>query len=350
LENAAVWNNLVGATFNIENDAPISTNFGGNTTLFNNFGTLVKRASNTSTIGTGFFNAGTIDVETGTLSLSGYFANYSRADKALVGGTYLVKGILRFSGANIMVNQADITLDGATSRILGDNSADALASFSRNDQQGAFTLQNNRSLSTSANFSNAGTFNLDSGSFFSAATYTQTDGVTNLSSSTLSTRNSAVMIQAGVLSGAGIINGAVTNAAELDPGGAGTTGILIINGDYTQTNTGILNIDLAGLSPGTEYDQLQVTGMATLDGTLNVHVLDGFFVHENDSFRVLTFASHMGNFATTTGLDLGGGLVLDPTFDASGLTLNARQLPVDSHTPGESDAEFFSQWEGALGA
>ena len=47
-------------------------------------------------------------------------------------------------------------------------------------------------------------------------------------------------------------------------------GTLTINGDYTQGPGGTLQEEIAGTTPGTQFDQLVVTGDVTLDGTLAI--------------------------------------------------------------------------------
>jgi hypothetical protein len=90
---------------------------------------------------------------------------------------------------------------------------------------------------------------------------------------------------------------------------------LTVAGDYTQTHSGVLR--LTGLYPG-ESALLQVSGAATLDGTLDVTIatIDG-----GDRFRVLTFGSRSGAFTTLTYPEFGPGMVLDPQYDDTGLTL-----------------------------
>ena len=48
-------------------------------------------------------------------------------------------------------------------------------------------------------------------------------------------------------------------------------------GNFTQSVTGALNIELAGGTPGTGFDQVNVSGVSKLDGTLNVMQLGGYF-------------------------------------------------------------------------
>jgi autotransporter-associated beta strand protein len=68
-----------------------------------------------------------------------------------------------------------------------------------------------------------------------------------------------------------------------------------------------------------------VAGSLNLDGNLNVELLDGFRPAHNDKFTILTFASCSGEFAATSGLDLGGRLQLVPQYTASSLVLSAAQ-------------------------
>ena len=67
-----------------------------------------------------------------------------------------------------------------------------------------------------------------------------------------------------MLKGTGTIQANLTNSGELAPGNS--PGIIHIDGDYTQTATGTLEIEVGGLTPGTEHDKVIVTGTATLDG------------------------------------------------------------------------------------
>jgi autotransporter-associated beta strand protein len=89
----------------------------------------------------------------------------------------------------------------------------------------------------------------------------------------------------GTLSGSHFVNGNLTSSGHVAPGFS--PGITTVNGNYTQTNIGVLDIEVAGTVPGTQHDQLVVTGTASLDGVLRivseapnapgttVHVLDG---------------------------------------------------------------------------
>jgi hypothetical protein len=330
LANGSVLTNLAGATFHIGGNASITGSL-LNPGIFDNAGTLraTPSSANTTSIGVPFSNSGTVDVQSGTLSLTGAFANYSNSSHTLTGGTYLVRGTLKISDAAVTTNAATVVLDGPGSRIVDQSNRDALAVFTTNTDAGSFTIQNNRNFTLAGNFANAGAVTVGPGSTFSVTTpdgtYTQTGGTTLLSGGTL-TAAGGVFIHAGSLAGTGTINGTVTNDGVVSPGGDGAAGVLTINGDYTQTATGVLTIDLGGTADG-QYGRLAVTGIATLDGTLQVNLVGGFSPGAGDRFQVLTFGGRNGDFAAYALPDLGSSLYLDPAYDDTSLTLVTRTAP-----------------------
>jgi hypothetical protein len=322
--NGAVWNNLPGSTLVITSNTTFSTGFGGDPARLVNAGTIIKTASsNTTTFDIALINTGTIDVESGTVQLTGAFPNY--ASGALTQGTYVVKGTFKFADAAINDNEATLVLDGPGAQVMNQSSANALAGLRTNGVLGSFTIQNGRNFSAASTFTNLGVLTIGSNSRFTVTgSYTQGTGATDLATGVL-VATQGVNIQDGLLGGSGTIEASVTNSGIVSPGGDGSAGILTITGDYTQTALGVLNIDIGGLAAGLEYDQLQVNGAVALDGTLNVNLINGFSPQPGDSFRFLTFSSQSGDFAIENGLDLGGGLVLSPSYGATGLTLTAQQ-------------------------
>ena len=120
----------------------------------------------------------------------------------------------------------------------------------------------------------------------------------------------------GLIAGSGTIAAGVTSDATVGPGSADgtTTGILTIQGNYTQTTNGTLLIELCGTTVGTQYDQLALTGNANagLAGTLmvtNANPTNPCYNPQlNDTFRVMTFGSQTGDFATYSLPPLNPGL------------------------------------------
>ncbi len=129
----------------------------------------------------------------------------------------------------------------------------------------------------------------------------------------------SVNLQGGTLTGSGTVNGDVVNAATLSPGTP--TGTLTINGAYTQTSAGTLNIDLSGTTPGSQFDQINVAGAAALGGTLNVTPLNGYLPNNGDTFQILTFAARSGRFDTVNGLNIGKSANLRANYSAGDVTL-----------------------------
>src|SRR6185369_15584262 len=79
-------------------------------------------------------------------------------------------------------------------------------------------------------------------------------------------------------------------------------GELDISGNYQQTASGALNIELGGYAPGTNFDLVTVTaggagGVATLGGTLNVTFTNGFSPTNGATFTFLTANSRVGAFS-----------------------------------------------------
>src|SRR5439155_21870933 len=91
--------------------------------------------------------------------------------------------------------------------------------------------------------------------------------------------------------------------------------------NYTQTAAGALGIKLAGTTPGTGFDQMNVSGTAAVDGTLNVNVAGGFAFDSGTTFPVLTFGSRSGQFAATAGLNAGNGQSLRVVYGPTDVTL-----------------------------
>lgn len=106
--------------------------------------------------------------------------------------------------------------------------------------------------------------------------------------STIAVSGTLGVTGAGVLGGNGQITGNVDNAGTVGPGNS--PGILTIDGNYEQDAAGTLAIELNGTTPGTEHDQLVITGNATLDGTLDVSLLFGFDLEEAMEFEIMDIA------------------------------------------------------------
>jgi hypothetical protein len=70
-----------------------------------------------------------------------------------------------------------------------------------------------------------------------------------------------------------------------------------------------LRIELSGLQPGTEHDQLNIAGKASLDGALEVTLIGGFNPSAGNTFDILNWGSLNGSFDTINLPALSPGLM-----------------------------------------
>ncbi|QQS35946.1 MAG: T9SS type A sorting domain-containing protein [Ignavibacteriales bacterium] len=59
-------------------------------------------------------------------------------------------------------------------------------------------------------------------------------------------------------------------------------------GNYLPTVNSVLEIELGGLNPGSEHDQLNINGSAVLNGDLKIDLVNGFIPDAGDMFTIIT--------------------------------------------------------------
>ncbi len=143
-------------------------------------------------------------------------------------------------------------------------------------------------------------------------------------------------IEGGTLSGNKIVSGDITNSGIITPGTS--PGSLSIWGSYVQTSIGGLSIEIGGLTTGTGHDQFAVTGGATLDGEITISLINGFMPNIGDTFKIMTFASHGGQFSSISGLDIGDGRRFQVIYNPTDVTLTvvdttSTATPTSTNTP-----------------
>jgi len=90
------------------------------------------------------------------------------------------------------------------------------------------------------------------------------------------------------------MNGNVNNNGLVGPGAS--PGRININGNYTQGATGKLKMELgAGTTPGTNFDYLDVSGLASLSGILEIAFLAGFTPTDGQRFDIMEWGSYDGS-------------------------------------------------------
>jgi len=173
---------------------------------------------------------------------------------------------------------------------------------------------------------NAGTMEAMSGKLRFTADYHQSGGVTRLSGGSIYGHPSRLFeIEGGSVTGSGDIEAPVTNGGTFAPGES--AGKLTITGDYTQTSDGALQIEIGGATPETEHDQLQISGTATLAGTLTLSLINDFNPDIDATFEILTSDSRVNEFDTLQGLSISPGKAFSVEYSATGITLKVISVP-----------------------
>ncbi len=264
----------------------------------------------------------------GALTVNGLLSFGSGADITLDGRTITNAGTgvsLRTPGQDMYFRSNAVLANTGTFEFQADNAlylADVSAAQFTNS---GIVRKTGTTGSTGIDisFKNMGTVSAESGTLNFTRGYTQTTGNTVLSGGSITT-NTMLGIDGGMLSGNGTINGNVSSKGETSPGSS--PGTLTITKNYTLDATSSLRIELAGLNPGTGFDQVQASGSnanVVLDGALNVELLNGFMPILGNSFIILSAANGTisGNF-TSTLFPLMPGLDFQVVVGPKTVTLN----------------------------
>jgi len=87
---------------------------------------------------------------------------------------------------------------------------------------------------------------------------------------------------------------------NLSPGAS--PGLLTVTGDYSASAASTLTIEISGPARGADpgYDAMDVSGTASLDGTLSVQLLNGYAPADGAQFHILQADTICGNFSTVS--------------------------------------------------
>jgi fibronectin-binding autotransporter adhesin len=273
-----------------------------------------------------FTNSGKLTVDDGsTLTINGRLTNFNSSTDTLASGTYTVGGTLKFSGADIVNNAANLTITGTAAKILN-GTANGLANFANNT--GFFSVTGDGNFTTgSAAFTNSGKVTVAADSTMTVGggnAYTQSTGTTTVDG-TLSASGTGINVSGGTILGAGELSGNVTvggagTTPTISAGDSGKAGLLAITGNYTQLSTATMNSFIGGTTVGTQYSQLQVGGTASLAGTLTVTLASGFTPKIGSTFTVLTAESVTGTFSDST-IAINGSEHFNVSYTSTGVVL-----------------------------
>jgi hypothetical protein len=215
----------------------------------------------------------------------------------LTEGTYDLSAALRFDGVPVVTNSARLLLTGPAAGMTSLSSANLLGGLAANTASGDLALRAGKALTTTAALANAGDVEIDNSTMtVNGGDYTQTNGTTTMTDGTLAAVGD-VVVAGGIASLDGAVNANELriDSAQLNVGAS--AGQIVASNDYTQSATGILNIEIGGLTAGAEFDQIVAAGDATLAGTLNVSLINGYTPEIGDSFEIIASANRVGMFS-----------------------------------------------------
>ena len=133
----------------------------------------------------------------------------------------------------------------------------------------------------------------------------------------------------GTVSGTGTIMGNLNNNSGGGVLPGNIVGTLTVTGNYVQTAGAALTLDVGGVA---QFDQLSVSGSATLAGALNVTLVNGFVPAPNAAFTpAISFASRSGDFtAFNASIPVNSTYFLRAYTSATTLALTAKTFPAAS--------------------
>jgi hypothetical protein len=156
-----------------------------------------------------------------------------------------------------------------------------------------------------ATLNNTGSIDIQQGTLHSTDNNHVNDGNIRVASgATLSGTYSLENRATGLITGSGLIDPGssytFTNAGQINPGdGVGT---LSVDGDLAMLTSSIFNVELGGLN---DFDLLSITGGSSIDGTVNVSLVNGFIPTAGQTFDILLAEALTGEFSSIVSTNSG---------------------------------------------
>ncbi|MCC7083591.1 MAG: hypothetical protein IT427_01130, partial [Pirellulales bacterium] len=150
-----------------------------------------------------------------------------------------------------------------------------------------------------------------------------------------------------LFSGAGQFfgSGTATFNGGYNPGDS--PAIVNFEGGVALGGNNVLTIELGGTTPGTQYDRLHVVGGLSLDGTLQVTLVDNFVPAAGNSFDILNWNSLSGTFSSVLLPALAAGKSWNTSllYTSGILSITAALVPGDFDSDGDVDGADFVAWQ-----
>jgi len=298
------------------------TNTAGTITIDGATGGTMTLNNNAEITGGTIGGGGTVTVDAGTSSAAALLDGLTiTAAVNIANGKYLKLQNTVTNNGTITLNDVgiydaylntsgNVTLDGSGQVLFASGGTNRI---SYTDTADVLTVGANQTVSASVgddgtisvNLINQGTVNADGTiDFISGRTFTNALG--------------------GTISGSGTINlnGVMfVNNGRISPGNS--PGTLTIEGNVPFSASAGLFIEIADSA----YDCLNVSGTASLDGSLDMELLGGFTPGYADEFVILTAADVTGTFDHAPGKVYFAQGMFDVIYDADSVTLTHYEVP-----------------------
>ena len=128
------------------------------------------------------------------------------------------------------------------------------------------------------------------------------------------------------------------------------TGTLEVDGDLSNGEGSVIAFELAGTTPGSGHDRVNVDRFAFLSGELEVDLIPGYTPTVGDTYTLLTTQEGVtGQFES---LDLPTGFLWQVDYSATSVTLELTGIGLagDFNSDGVVDAADYSVWRDGLGS
>gem|GEM_PF-3951599 len=316
LNNSSTLSNLEDGVYELQYN---SIEGDPQTCKFNNAGTL--KAIGDTSVSTSMNNTGEIVVEDGLLDLKGPVKQISNG--ALNGGKWTLISSGYVTTALSILNSGCITVNNADVSLIGPTDFSAINSLQLNT--GRLHMENNRFM-VGEQFTNSGTVELSDTWFYTGS-----------------------FINTGTITGNAEIGGNFTNNGVIDPGGLIRT--IKVNGDFTQSASGTLNVELAGPCADS-HDRIFAVGNAVIDGVLNVTLGRGYNPVLGNYFRVIeSYTGVSGRFSKVNYPELPQGLHWEISYNKYDVTLRVEGSipPVNLPKLGDARSQNDGAWVTANG-
>ncbi|TWU29952.1 beta strand repeat-containing protein [Bythopirellula polymerisocia] len=274
---------------------------------------------------------GTIDASLAVVS-GGEVAVASGDTLAVLGSTNSNRGQITLSGGQLNIAGTLSNIAGL-GLVIGNGTLRA---------DGGISNSSTMAFSSTANII-GDVMNNASGSIISSGgTTTFFDDVTN--NGTIRTNQNSFTVYYGSYSGAGDTGtGTVIMEGDLKPGSS--PGIMDFGGNLSFGPAAGLEIEIGGMIAGSQFDQVTITDIASLGGTLDVSLINSFMPSIGDTFEIITASSVLDTFSIEN-LPAIGGLLWNVNYGATNVVLEVLSpFTADFDQDGDVDGRDFFVWQ-----